>query len=361
VDVPPTWRTIRLAADGWAIDIVDQTRLPHAFVQRRLTTVAEAAEAIRTMRVRGAPLIGAAAAYGMCLAVREDPSDGALDHAAAVLRSTRPTAVNLEAAILRMLDCLRDVQPGDRVAVAYREAARVCEEDVAVNRAIGDHGLAVLRTLVHDGNRPVQVLTHCNAGRLATVDWGTALAPVYRAHEEGVPVHVWVTETRPRNQGLLTAWELAAAGVPHTVISDNAGGLVMARRQVDVCLVGTDRTTAAGDVCNKIGTYLQAVAAHALGIPFYAAVPSSSIDWETSDGEAIPIEERDGEELRQVAGIGDDGEGARVRLLATDVPVANPAFDVTPARLVTGLITERGVCAAEPAALAALFPDRAKP
>jgi methylthioribose-1-phosphate isomerase len=288
------WRTIQLAPDGWSVEIVDQTRLPGEFVQRRLTTVAMAADAIRTMQVRGAPLIGAAAAYGICLAVREDPSDGALARAADLLRATRPTAVNLEAALTRMRSRLTDAPEDSREAIAYAEAERICEDDAAINRAIGDHGLAVLQALVPDGDRPVQVLTHCNAGRLATVEWGTALAPVYRAHEEGLPVHVWVSETRPRNQGLLTAWELADAGVPHTVIADNAAGAVMARRAVDVCLVGTDRTTASGDVCNKVGTYLKALAARALGIPFYAAVPSSSIDWAADGPEAVPIEERQG-------------------------------------------------------------------
>jgi methylthioribose-1-phosphate isomerase len=355
---PHPWRTIQLAADGWAIEIVDQTRLPGEFVQRRLTTVAMVADAIRTMQVRGAPLIGASAAYGICLAVREDPSDDALARATALLRATRPTAVNLEAALDRMRLCLRDTPHDRRQEVAYAEAHRICEEDAAVNRAIGDHGLGVLRAFVPDGRRPVQVLTHCNAGRLATVEWGTALAPVYRAREEGLPVHVWVSETRPRNQGLLTAWELADAGVPHTVIADSAAGAVMARGAVDVCLVGTDRTTAVGDVCNKIGTYLKALAAHALGIPFYAAVPGSSVDWAARGPDAIPIEERDGGELRIVAGRGPDGSAASVRLLAEAAAVANPAFDVTPAALVTGLITERGVCDASAAGLAGLYPER---
>jgi len=354
---PHRWRTIQLAPDGWSVEIVDQTRLPGDVVQRRLTTVAMVADAIRTMQVRGAPLIGATAAYGICLAVRADPSDGGLARAADLLRATRPTAVNLAAALARMRARLHGAPEGSRQEIAYAEAQRICEEDVAVNRAIGEHGLAVLKALLPHAQRPVQVLTHCNAGHLATVEWGTALAPVYRAHQEGVPVHVWVSETRPRNQGLLTAWELADAGVPHTVIADNAAGAIMARRAVDVCLVGTDRTTAAGDVCNKVGTYLKALAAHALGIPFYAAVPGSSIDWAAGGPDAVPIEERDGDEVRVVAGRGADGGAASVRLLAAAAPVANPAFDVTPARLVTGLITERGVCDASAAGLATLYPE----
>lgn len=318
------------------------------------------ADAIRTMQVRGAPLLGAAAAYGVCLAARDDSSDEALSHAAAVLRATRPTAVNLDAALTRMLTCLARVPVGVRVEAAYAEAGRICEEDAALNRAIGDHGLALLRTLVPDGARPVQILTHCNAGRLATVAWGTALAPVYRAQEEEVPVHVWVSETRPRNQGALTAWELAEAGVPHTVIPDSAAASVMAQARVDVCFVGTDRTTASGDVCNKIGTYLKALAARALGVPLYAAVPGPSIDWNAADATDVPIEERAGDELRVASGLGSDGRVNSVRLLPDTTPVANLAFDVTPARFVTGLITERGVCAATARDLARLYPERGR-
>jgi methylthioribose-1-phosphate isomerase len=352
----PPWRTIGLAADGWTVELLDQTALPHARVVHRVTTVEGMADAIRTMRVRGAPLIGAAAAYGLCLALRHDASDGALDRGAALLRAMRPTAVNLEAALARVDAAVRGLTGGPRVERAYAEAAAVCAEDAAINRAIGEHGQALLRAARGDG--PVRVLTHCNAGRLATVAWGTALAPVYVAHEAGVPVEVWVSETRPRGQGALTAWELAEARVPHTVIADNAAGHLLQRGLVDICLVGTDRTTAAGDVANKIGTYLKALAAREHGVPFYACVPSPSIDWTLRRGADIPIEERDPEEVRVVTGLGNDGQVHAVRVVPRSTAAANPAFDVTPGHFVSGLITERGVCAATAAGLAALFPER---
>lgn len=352
---PPT---IGLAPDGWSVNILDQTALPHRVVIRTVQSAADMAEAIRHMRVRGAPLIGAAAAYGVALAMRDDASDAGLDAAVVLLRSTRPTAVNLAAALARVTAVIGPLAPPGRAAAAYSVAAAVCEEDVALNHAIGAHGLALMRRWA-DSGRPVRVLTHCNAGYLATVDGGTALAPVYRAHADGLPVHVWVSETRPRGQGALTAWELERAGVPFTVIADNAAGHVMQAGRVDACLVGTDRTTASGDVCNKVGTYLKALAAREHGIPFYACVPGPSIDWSVDAGSEIPIEERDGEELRVVPA---DAEGARpVRLLHAATPVANPAFDVTPAELVTGLITERGVCAASAAGLRSLYPERARP
>lgn len=328
------------------METIDQTRLPKELAWLRLENVDDAAEAIATMRVRGAPLIGATAAYGLALATRADPVDDALAGAARRLAAARPTAVNLRWALDRVLGAVVPASPEEREAAAYREADAICDEDIAANRAIGEHGVKLLRALAaRNGGRAVQVLTHCNAGRLATVGWGTATAPIYLAHAAGIPVHVWVSETRPRGQGVLTAWELGRAGVPHTVIVDSACGHLLLRGDVDCCLVGTDRTTANGDVANKIGTVLKALASHEAGVPFWVAAPSSSIDWSREDGRAVPIEERDGGEVRGPLG------------LAADVGVANPAFDVTPARLVTGLITERGVADASRRGLAALFPE----
>jgi methylthioribose-1-phosphate isomerase len=359
------YRSIWLADDGWSVEIIDQTRLPHEFVIARLTTRDEAAVAIRDMLVRGAPLIGATAAYGMCLALRADASDAALDEAGRVLLATRPTAVNLRWGIERMTGAVRPIaDPDERVAAAYRCAAVICDEDVEVNQALGRNGAALLRSALEKqpGMARVDVLTHCNAGWLATVDGGTALAPVYAAHDDGLPVHVWVDETRPRNQGAsLTAWELLHHGVPHTVIADNAGGHLMQRALVDLVITGTDRTTAAGDVCNKIGTYLKALAAHDNGVPFYVALPGSTIDWTISDGVAdVPIEQRDAREVSHATGRADDGSVVSVQLIPDESPVRNDAFDVTPARLVTGLITERGVCAASADGLAGLYPEHAE-
>jgi methylthioribose-1-phosphate isomerase len=310
--------------------------------------------------VRGAPLIGVAAAYGLALALRRDPGDAALEQAGALLLATRPTAVNLRWAIDDLRRRLNSVAPAERAAAAYARAGAMADEDVAINRALGEHGLGLIRAaLAKKRGGTVNLLTHCNAGWLAAVDWGTALAPVYSAQAAGLPVHVWVDETRPRNQGaFLTAWELQAAGVPHTVIVDNAGGHLMQRGEVDLCFVGTDRTTATGDVANKIGTYLKALAAHDNGVPFYVCLPSPTIDWTLHDGFAIPIETRAGREVSHIAGATDDGALATVRLTPDDSPVANPAFDVTPARLVTGLVTERGVCAASAEGLLGLFPER---
>jgi methylthioribose-1-phosphate isomerase len=355
------YRTIWLAEDGSTVRIIDQTRLPHEFVILSLEKVSDAARAIRTMEVRGAPLIGATAAYGLALAMREDPSDAGLESAVETLRATRPTAVNLRWAIDDVSRRLRELSPERRESAAYDRAAEICEEDVAICRAIGEHGATVLeevsRTL---GGRSVNLLTHCNAGWLATVDWGTALAPVYVAHGRGIPVHVWVDETRPRNQGAgLTAWELGQHGVPHTVITDNVGGHLMQRGEVDICITGTDRTTSTGDVANKIGTYLKALAARDTGVPFYVALPGPTIDWSLSDGAAIPIEQRDGHEVSQVTGLTEAGEVASVRITPEGSPVANYAFDVTPARLVTGLITERGICPASREGLAGLYPEKA--
>src|SRR3954468_12547400 len=359
-------RTIWLAPDAPpdrpVVEIIDQTLLPHELVVARLTRLDEAARAISDMQVRGAPLIGATAAYGIALAIAEDPSDATLDHAAAVLRATRPTAVNLAWALAEMRRTLAHLPPPLRLTAALDRAAAIAEEDVAINRAIGEHGLAAIWAafMAKPGEAPVQVLTHCNAGWLAAVDWGTALAPVYRAHEAGIPLHVWVDETRPRNQGAsLTAWELGRHGVPHTVIADNAGGHLMRHGSVDLCIVGTDRTTASGDVANKIGTYLKALAAADNDVPFYVALPSPTIDWTVGDGLAeIPIEQRSPDEVSLVWGKTASGEIAQVRVSPETTPAANPAFDVTPARLVTGMITERGVAKASREGLKAMFPER---
>ena len=361
------YRTIWPSGDG-GVEIIDQTRLPHAFEVMRLGTLPAMVGAIKTMQVRGAPLIGAAAAYGMALAMREDDSDGGLEQAAQALLASRPTAVNLRWAVQRMCRRLQTLPRGQRSQAAWEEAAAICDEDVQLNQSIGRHGLALIETLAEakrqaitnaaasNLQRPFNILTHCNAGWLAAVDWGTALAPIYAAHDAGIAVHVWVDETRPRNQGAsLTAWELGRHGVPHTVISDNAGGHLMQRGEVDMVIVGADRVTRTGDVCNKIGTYLKALAAHDNGVPFYAAVPSPTIDWQLDDGAAIEIEERAADEVACISGCRADGGAATVRLLPEGTPVANPAFDVTPTRLVTGIITERGVCA--PGELLKLFPE----
>jgi len=350
------WRTIWPEDDG-TVGIIDQTRLPFRFETVRLACWEDAAEAIRAMLVRGAPLIGATAAYGLALAARRDASDAGLETAARALLATRPTAVNLHWAVADVMGRLRALAPADRGDAAWARAAAICDEDVEINRAIGGHGLGLIREIAAAKSGPVNILTHCNAGWLATVDWGTATAPVYLAHREGIEVHVWVDETRPRNQGgHLTAWELAGAGVPHKVVVDNAGGHLMQAGLVDLCLVGTDRVAANGDVANKIGTYLKALAAHDTGVPFHVCLPSPTIDWSLPDGAAIPIEERGPEEVTEVAGLVGT-ETVRARVVNPGSEAANPAFDVTPARLVTGLVTERGVVA--PGDLARLFPDRA--
>ncbi|MFL5150053.1 MAG: S-methyl-5-thioribose-1-phosphate isomerase, partial [Microvirga sp.] len=326
------------------------------------TTSEDAARAIETMQTRGAPLIGATAAYGMCLALKADPSEEALERAAARLKRTRPTAVNLAWAVDEIVAAVRNRPRAERVAAAYARAAEIADDDVATCRAIGAHGVRLIREVaVRHPARPVNVLTHCNAGWLATVDWGTALAPVYMAHDEGIDVHVWVDETRPRNQGAaLTAYELGAHGVPHTVVADNAGGHLMQHGRVDLCIVGSDRTTATGDVANKIGTYLKALAAHDNGVPFYAALPFSTIDWSLRDGvREIPIEERSAREVTHMTGRTDGGAIETVAVVAPGSPALNPAFDVTPARLVTGIVTERGVAKASREGLLALYPERA--
>jgi methylthioribose-1-phosphate isomerase len=353
--------TIWCEADGRTVGIIDQTRLPHEFVTRHLTDVGAAAHAVRSMQVRGAPLIGATAAYGIALAMMGDASERGLADAAEMLLATRPTAVNLRWAIADMVALLKPLPAAGRAACAYRRAAEICAEDIGINRAIGEHGVApIAAAWRRKGERGrVEILTHCNAGWLATVDRGTATAPIYRAQELGIPLHIWVDETRPRNQGAaLTAWELREQHVPHTVIADNAGGHLMQHGRVDLCLVGTDRTTAEGDVANKIGTYLKALAAHANDIPFYVAVPSPSIDWKIGDGvREIPIEERDPREVTHIVGRLSDGTIEEVQLTPDGTAAANYAFDVTPAHLVTGLITERGICAASRAGLTSLFPE----
>jgi methylthioribose-1-phosphate isomerase len=355
-------RSIWLESDGWSVSAVDQRRLPHDFVVVRLTSSDAAADAIRSMLVRGAPLIGATAAYGMALAMRADASDVALDQAHGTLMATRPTAINLKWALDGMRSMLRPLPPSERTAAAYSRAGEIAEEDIAINKGIGRHGLGLIEAIAASkkpGER-VNVLTHCNAGWLATVDWGTATAPIYLAHDRGVAVHVWVDETRPRNQGAsLTAWELGHHGVPHTVIPDNTGGHLMQHGMVDLVITGTDRVTADGDVCNKIGTYLKALAAHDNGVPFYVALPSPTIDFSVHDGvREIPIEQRGPEEVTHMTGRTADGRIETVRIMPEGSPVANYAFDVTPARLVTGLITERGVLKPDRAALSAAFPER---
>jgi methylthioribose-1-phosphate isomerase len=355
------YRTIFPSEDGAAVMVIDQTRLPFAFELARLEDMDAAADAIRTMIVRGAPLIGATAAYGIALQMRADAGDETLASSCAALLATRPTAVNLRWALARMEERLRDLAPGDRAEAAWAEAAAICDEDVEQCRMIGVHGRKLIEERHRETGRAVDILTHCNAGWLATVDWGTALAPIYQAHDAGIPVHVYVDETRPRNQGAaLTAYELCAHGVPHTVVTDNAGGHLMQRGLVDMCITGTDRTTASGDVANKIGTYLKALAAKDNGIPFYVALPASTIDWSLDDGSGIEIEERSPREVTHLTGRDDAGAIHTVQVTAPGSPAANPAFDVTPARLVTALITERGVAPASREGLLSLYPERAK-
>jgi methylthioribose-1-phosphate isomerase len=353
-------RSIWVQPDGWSVGIIDQTLLPHRLALLQLKSVEDVAYAIKNMQTRGAPLIGACAAYGLCLAMRANASDENLERAYGLLLATRPTAINLKWALDEMLAAVRNRPRGERIAAAYARAAEICDEDVTINEAIGRHGLKLIEDIAakkKPGER-VNVLTHCNAGWLATVDWGTATAPIYMAHDKGLPVHVWADETRPRNQGAsLTAWELGRHGVAHTVIPDNTGGHLMQHGQVDMVIVGTDRVTATGDVCNKIGTYLKALAAGDNGVPFYVALPSPTIDFSVADGVSeIPIEQRAAEEVATMTGRTADGRIETVHLLPEDTAVANYAFDVTPARLVTGLITERGVLPATREALAKAFP-----
>ncbi len=344
------------------VHIIDQRWLPHEFRIVTVKALDEFAAAIRDMWVRGAPLIGATAAYGVAEQMARDPSDGSLDHAYDVLHATRPTAINLRWALDAMRAELAPLAHSDRAAAAFGKAAEICDADVECNRMIGVHGLEIVKSIAatKTPGEPVNLLTHCNAGWLATVDWGTATSPMYHATADNIPIHVWVDETRPRNQGAqLTAWEMAGSGIPHHLIVDNAGGHLMQRGQVDMVIVGTDRTTAQGDVCNKIGTYLKALAARDNDVPFYVALPSSTIDWTVNDGiSEIPIEERDGREVTHIFGKHSDGSTEFVQISPDATPGGNPAFDVTPSRLVSGLITERGVCEASHDGLLTLFPER---
>ncbi len=354
------YRTIWPHTDGASVEVIDQTRLPHEFAIMRLASLSEAAEAIRSMVVRGAPLIGVTAAYGLAIAMRFDASDDGLAHAYQTLLETRPTAVNLRWALDEMHAGIVPLSPSARPEAAWARAAAIAEEDVATSRRIGLAGLPLIEKAYANTGRTVNILTHCNAGWLATVDWGTATAPIYMAHDAGIPVHIWVDETRPRNQGAaLTAYELGNHGVPHTIVVDNAGGHLMQHGMVDLCIVGTDRTTARGDVCNKIGTYLKALAAHASGVPFYVALPQTTIDWSVEDGvRDIPIEQRDPREVTHMTGRLHTGDLATVHVSSPGSPVSNFAFDVTPAAYVTALITDRGVCAASADGLRGLFPLR---
>ncbi len=353
------YRTLWPHPDGRSIEVIDQRQLPHRFVILRLDSAEAVAAAIRDMAVRGAPLIGATGAYGLALALQHDASDAGWQQAQAMLLATRPTAVNLRWGLQRVAGHVAPLPPSRRAAAAWHEAAAIADEDVTLNQAIGQHGKALIEAIWQTRQRPVQILTHCNAGWLATVDWGTALAPVYAAHDAGIPLQVWVDETRPRNQGAsLTAWELGQHGVPHTLIADNTGGHLMQHGRVDLVIVGSDRTTRNGDVCNKIGTYLKALAAADNGVPFYVGLPSPTIDWQLADGRQIPIEERNADEVLRIKGLDRSGELREVLLAPAGTTALNPGFDVTPARLVTGLITERGVCLASEAGLLGLFPER---
>ncbi|MGG9999224.1 S-methyl-5-thioribose-1-phosphate isomerase [Pseudovibrio ascidiaceicola] len=357
------YRSIWPLEAGKSVGIIDQTCLPHRFVEVELRNLEDAAVSIKDMWVRGAPLIGATAAFGVALEMARDPSDAALSNAWQVLHATRPTAINLRWALNDMQTLLSDLPLEQRAEAAWKRAVEISDEDVTCNESIGKHGLKLIEEIAAQKKpgETINILTHCNAGWLATVDWGTATSPIYQAHNKGIKVHVWVDETRPRNQGAgLTAWELGEHGVPHTLLVDNAGGHLMQHGMVDLCIVGTDRTTAHGDVCNKIGTYLKALAAHDNSVPFFVALPSSTIDWTVADGlKEIPIEERGGEEVAWISGENADGKVEKVRICPPETPLSNFAFDVTPSKYVTALITERGVCAASKEGLAALFPERA--
>ena len=355
------YRSIWLDADGVSARVIDQTQLPHRFAVRQLSVLSDAEHAIKTMIVRGAPLIGATAAYGMALAMRADSGDTMLEEAHGCLLAARPTAVNLRWALDEMMAVLKPLEAAQRKQAAYQRAAEICDEDVALNRAIGEHGLKIIRDIAakKSEGETINIMTHCNAGWLATVDFGTALAPIYLAHDSGINIHVWVSETRPRNQGAsLTAWELGQHGVPHTIIVDNAAGHIMRSGEVDIVIVGSDRTAANGDVCNKIGTYLKALAAKDNDVPLYVALPSPTIDWNLPDGKNVPIEARDGHEVSQISGRNKHHGISSVGITPQGSAVANPGFDVTPARLVTGLITERGACPASKEGLLSLYPEQ---
>jgi methylthioribose-1-phosphate isomerase len=350
-------RSIWPTSDGF-VEVIDQTKLPHGFGTVRLTSMAAAARAISNMTVRGAPLIGATGAYGLALSLRADPSDEGLDKAHAMLLATRPTAVNLRWSLDRVRNAVRNRPRSERADAGWKEAAAICDEDVETCRRIGEHGLSLFQAIAAKKSGPLNILTHCNAGWLACVDWGTALAPIYMAHDRGIPLHVWVDETRPRNQGAsLTAFELGSHGVNHAVVADNAGGHLMQQGKVDVSIVGADRVTRNGDVANKIGTYLKALAAKDNNVPFYVALPSSTIDWTLASGDLIPIEERSESEVTTMTGRLPDGKVATVEITPPGSRAVNPGFDVTPARLVTGFVTEEGVCMANEQGLRGLFPN----
>ncbi len=356
------YRSLWWDEQGHVLNIIDQRSLPHEFCEQAVDSMQDYVDAIAQMRVRGAPLIGATAAYGMAYAMSLDPSDKNIQNSWDTLYATRPTAVNLRWALDRSKQLLLETDVNRRASVALKLAHEIADEDVETNRKIGEHGVQLIQEIAKqkEPGQPVQLLTHCNAGWLATVDWGTATSPMFQAHDAGISLHVWVDETRPRNQGALTSWELDNHGVPHTYVTDNAGGHLMQHGMVDMVIVGTDRTTRSGDVCNKIGTYLKALAASDNNVPFYVALPSSTIDWTIEDGvQQIPIEERDAVETTHIQGLDKTGKLASVLVCPEKTPGGNPAFDVTPNRLVTGLITERGVCTASSDGLAELFPELA--
>ena len=354
------YRSIWYDHSDCEVKIIDQRWLPHDFRIVSLTNLTQFAVAIRDMWVRGAPLIGATAAYGVAISLNNDASDAGVKNTYDTLIKTRPTAINLKWALDRFIRMLKDVPEVDRASRALELAHHVAEEDVGINKKIGEHGLEIVKNIASNklAGEPVRMLTHCNAGWPATVDWGTATSPMYHAHEAGIPIHVWVDETRPRNQGAMTAWELESHGISNTYITDNAGGHLMQRGLVDMVIVGTDRTTAQGDVCNKIGTYLKALSAYDNNVPFYVALPSPTIDWTIRDGvKEIPIEERAAREVTHIFGHHEKNSIEEIRVTSEGISGGNPAFDVTPNRLVTGLITERGISDASESALAEMFPD----
>ena len=350
------YRTIWFDAQSEVVKIIDQTKLPHQFIIKDLKTVKDAIRAIKTMEVRGAPLIGGTAAYGIVLAVKENNDFDFIKKSSEDLIQSRPTAINLKWAVERMMKKLSNINKDEYLSVTLKEAKDICNEDEKFCENIGLNGLKIIEEIYNKKKDTVNILTHCNAGWLATINWGTATAPIYHAHKKGIPVHVWVDETRPRNQGAnLTSYELNEEGVENTIIADNAGGILMQKGDVDMCIVGTDRTLSTGDVCNKIGTYLKALAAHDNNVPFYVALPSSTIDWDIKDFKAIPIEERDPEELSHIEGVDENNDLKKVLIYPKKSKALNLAFDVTPAKYVTGLITEKGICEASNEALKKMF------
>jgi methylthioribose-1-phosphate isomerase len=350
------YRTIWFDTNTQTVKIIDQTKLPHQFIIKELKTIKDSIKAIKIMEVRGAPLIGGTAAYGVALAVKENNDYNFIKRNSEELIKSRPTAINLKWAVDRMIKKLSGINSNEILDVALREAKEICDEDEKFCENIGLNGLKIIEEIYNKKKDTVNILTHCNAGWLATINWGTATSPIYHAHKKGIPVHVWVDETRPRNQGAnLTSYELNEENIPNTIIADNTGGILMQRGEVDMCIVGTDRTLSNGDVCNKIGTYLKALAAHDNNVPFYVALPSSTIDWELKDGRDIPIEERDSEELSHVEGIDENNKIKKVLIYPKKSKAMNLAFDVTPAKYVTGLITERGISEASSNGLKELF------